>query len=167
MLPIIENDHYYLKAVQESDAAFLHRLLNSEDWIRNIGDRKVPTVEATRKLIREKLIPGMSNNYGPYVIRRKLYNKEMGTVGLMYRDYTNTPDIGYALLPEYFGQGYAFGAAQLIVQHARNNWEIKQIGGMVIPENIPSIKILEKLGLRYKHAFKEPGTNVQLWWFES
>ncbi|MDX5320524.1 MAG: GNAT family N-acetyltransferase, partial [Bacteroidota bacterium] len=104
---------------------------------------------------------------GPLAIILKERNEFIGTVGIHFREFTDTPDIGYALLPAYYGQGYAYAASKLLINYARENWGITQIGGMVLPHHLASIRILEKLGLKFVKRFYVPNDPEELAWYLS
>lgn len=167
MLPNVENEEFLLKPICLEDASFLHRLVNSSGWLENIGDRNLPNVADVEAYITNKILPGMPRNKAPYVIRRKDDLTPLGTVGLLYRDYTNLPDIGYALLPENFGQGIAFRAAGLMMEYGIAHWDMPRFGGMVKADNLASIRILEKLGLKPTGNVTIPESGEELLWFES
>ena len=69
------------------------------------------------------------------------------------RDNLEHPDIGFAFLTEYLGKGYGFEASQGVMKHAKEELGIRTFLGITLPENTPSIKLLEKLGLKKKGPF--------------
>jgi ribosomal-protein-alanine N-acetyltransferase len=58
-------------------------------------------------------------------------------------------DVAYRLLPAYWGQGLATEAAQASVRYGFAKLGLKRIIGLAMPENIASIRVLEKAGLHY------------------
>lgn len=55
-------------------------------------------------------------------------------------------DVRYGLLPEYQGRGYAFEAAKAAVDFVLANYLV-EVFGVAIKANVPSLKILKKLGM--------------------
>ena len=63
-------------------------------------------------------------------------------------------DIGFALLPEFESQGFGYEASQVIMQLAKEKFNLKRIVAITLPSNINSIKLLEKLGLSFEKRIK-------------
>ena len=86
----------------------------------------------------------------------------MGMCGIIRRDYLEHPDIGFAFLPQYMGKGYAFEIAYATLRHARDKLNLPAICAIVLPENSSSIRLLEKLGLRFVRKMALEGSNEEL-----
>ena len=56
----------------------------------------------------------------------------------------NMTEIGYALLPEFWGKGYASEITKTLIDYARELRTIRELIGIVDPENLPSIHVLTK-----------------------
>jgi len=150
--PVARTARLVLRRLTEADGAFYCRLANDPDWLRNIGDRNVPTPAAAAKFIRTKTLPGYEAlGFGMYLVARKDDGKPLGLAGLVQRDTLPGPDLGFAFLPEARGQGYALEAARAVVEHART-LGIERLLAIVSPHNTASSRLLEKLG------FKQQGT---------
>ena len=61
-------------------------------------------------------------------------------------------EIGYSVLPAYRGQGFATEAARALVDWALAQPEVKRIIAECSPDNVASIRILEKLGMQRREA---------------
>jgi RimJ/RimL family protein N-acetyltransferase len=70
----------------------------------------------------------------------------IGVCGLLQRPELAHPDLGFALLDEYSGQGYAFAACQAVLEHALTVLKLENILAIVLPTNTRSVKLLERLG---------------------
>jgi [ribosomal protein S5]-alanine N-acetyltransferase len=146
----LETERLNIRCFLPSDADFILRLLNEPSFQQNIGDRKVRNHDDAVAYINNRLVPSYANNgYGLYMIELKSNGAAIGMCGLVKRDPNDDPDVGFAFIPEAWRQGYAFEAAQQVLSHARYTLQLKRILGITIPENIPSIKTLEKLGLHF------------------
>lgn len=68
-------------------------------------------------------------------------------------DGTGTVEIGYSIVPEYRGRGFAFEAAEALVAYAFTHPRVRRVTAECLHDNQPSLKILRKLGmLRVGHA---------------
>jgi RimJ/RimL family protein N-acetyltransferase len=95
--------------------------------------------------------------YGPYAMVRREDGVRMGICGLFKRDNLDYPDIGFSVLPEFCGKGYAGEAAFAVLAHARDDLRIEKLTAIVSPGNAPSIGLIEKLGLVFVDMLTMPG----------
>ena len=70
--------------------------------------------------------------------------------GLIKRDTLPDVDLGYAFLPAYYGQGYAFEACSALLPYARQQLGLTRLIAITSPDNEPSKALLRKLGMRFK-----------------
>ncbi len=143
----IETDRLIIRKYTRNDAPFIYQLMNSEGWLKNIGDRYINSVqEAEDYLLKNYLSSYRKQGFGPYSVSLK-DGTPIGSAGLYKRDNLDYPDIGFAFLSEFVNQGYAFEAANAVMKYASEELGIRKIVGFTLPNNAPSIKLLKKLGL--------------------
>ena len=137
------------------DAAFLLRLLNEPSWLENIGDRGVRTLADAEDYIRNNIWAAYrSCGFGLYTVQLKSAPSPIGLCGLVKRDFLSSPDLGFALLPEYVGNGYATEAASAVIAYAHATLAIGRLYAIVQPGNARSVSLLERLG--FKRAASAP-----------
>lgn len=161
---VLQTERLRLRHMTEQDAAFMLGLLNDPAWHRFIGDRGVRTIEGARAYILAGPMDMVARlGFGFYIVERREDGQPIGACGLAKRDYLDDVDIGYAFLPEYGGQGYAIEAARGVLAHARE-LDLKRLVATVRPDNSASIRVLEKLGLRFERTIQapDPAREVQL-----
>ncbi|MFD0964635.1 GNAT family N-acetyltransferase [Pseudofulvibacter geojedonensis] len=152
-----------LKPTSLDDAEFILALHNTPLWLQFIGDRKTHTIEDAKNYIKTKMLPQLHKfGYGNYTVIRKKDNAKIGTCGLFNRDGVEGIDIGFAFLPDYHNQGYAYESANIIKEAAITNFNIKQLSAITMKENLNSQKLLEKLGLVYIKDILIPDDNELL-----
>lgn len=131
-----ETERLIIKLVDIDDAEFLLKLLNTEKWLKNIGDRNVDSLEDAQKYVREKNLPQIERlGFGNAIVILKSNNEKIGTTGLYDREGIDGVDIGFAFLEEYEGKGYAYEAAKKIMDIGINKFGIKKISAITLPEN--------------------------------
>ena len=153
-----ETERLRLRPVTTDDAGLMLAVWNDPDFIRNVADRGIRTLDQAREAIQagaEKLFADYG--YGPYSLSLKSGGRLIGICGLFRRENLPDPDIGFSLLPDYRGKGYAGEAAIEMVRHAREDLGIKTLTALVSPLNRPSIGLIEKLGLRFERFVTMPG----------
>lgn len=148
---VIETERLNLREVTEGDAAFILELLNDPDFVRNVADRGVRTLEDTRRFISERLVESYRRNgFGFWVVEPKGSQVPAGICGLVKRDTLPGVDVGYAFLPPFRSKGYAYESAAAVLGYARDVVGLKRLLAIVNPDNAGSIRVLEKLGMRFE-----------------
>ena len=159
---VLQTERLRLRHMTQDDAEFMLGLLNDPGWHRFIGDRGIRTVEATRDYIVKGPMDMVARlGFGFDVVELKANGCPIGVCGLAKRDFLDDVDIGYAFLPQYGGRGYAIEAAKGVMAHAKA-LGLKRIVATVRPDNIASIGLLEKLGLRFERTIEAPDTAREL-----
>ncbi len=157
-MPILDTERLRLCALGFADAEFILRLVNEPSWLANIGDRHVHDLEGARSYLRDgPLAMYERHGFGLYRIERKIDGASLGLCGLLKRDYLEQADIGYALLPEYCGQGYALEAAQAVLGYGNRVLGLRPLAAITHPDNRRSIALLDRLGLRWVRAMQLNG----------
>jgi RimJ/RimL family protein N-acetyltransferase len=147
-----------LRHLDAGDAPFMLDLLNDPSFIANIGDRGVRAVEDAARYIQDRMIPSYARyGYGLYLVELTATGAAIGICGLVRRDYLDDPDIGFAFLPQFLGQGFALEAAAAVSVHAFEALRLPRLLAIVSPSNVRSIHLLEKIGLRFERMITPPG----------
>jgi len=163
---ILETERLLLREFEEEDAGFIFRLLNSPGWLKFIGPRGIQTEENAKDYINSKLRKAYAElGFGFYLIELKSSGESAGMCGLVKREGLDDVDVGFALLPEYEGMGYAYDAAAAIVEYAGKTLHIKTLSAITIPGNKSSIRLLEKIGLRFSKMIRIPNDPEELMLF--
>jgi len=162
-----ETNRLIIRPTQIADADFLLKLLNSPKWIELIGDREVHSIEEAENYITSKMLPqleklGFTNN----TIIRKSDHVKIGICGLFKKDSTESLEIGFALLPEFENQGFAFEAIIEMISFAKNKLNVKFVTAFTDPKNLALQKLLEKLGLRFVKALILPDETDEVFFYK-
>lgn len=154
---VLSTERLLIKKITPADAPFLLELMNDKDWIENIGDRGIKTIEQAEVYITDRFLKSYEEKgFGFYGIVLKENSEMIGTAGLVDREGIDAVDIGYGMLPAFRGKGYAFEATKAIFDYGYNVLKLDKIVAIVNPSNESSIKLLEKLGLRYEKMVRLP-----------
>lgn len=159
----IESERLSLRALTLEDAEFILELLNTDGFIKYIGDRNVKTVEQAKSyLLNGPLKSYEINGFGLGLVELKTVRTPVGMCGLLQRDYLDHPDIGFAFLPQHNGKGYAHEIANAVIRFWLEKLQLEKILAIVLPENSSSIRLLQKLSFRYEKNFISPDTDEEL-----
>lgn len=150
---VAETARLRLRTITADDAAFYYELVNDPTWLEFIGDKGIRTIaQARAAIIDGPLAMQQRHGHSLYVMERSEDGRALGLCGLIRRDSLPDVDIGYAIRPAYFGQGYTFEAAQAVLALARGPLGIRRLLGITDPGNVNSIRLLEKLGLHFEEV---------------
>jgi RimJ/RimL family protein N-acetyltransferase len=166
-MKILETPRLILRQMTIDDAAFMLLLLNDPSWLRFIGDRGVRSLDDARNYILQGAMANYARfGYGFYLVELKDTARAIGMCGLAKRDYLEHADIGFAFLPAYCGQGYAFEAAAATLNYAQQQLQLPRIVATTRLDNLASSKLLEKLGMRLDKVFMHPDGDRELKLYE-
>lgn len=90
-----------------------------------------------------------------WAIVHKEENKVIGSIGLHHRPNESSHQegdlvLGYVLSQTYWGHGYMTEAASCLMDEAFLRWNVPRIRVAHFKENIPSQRVIEKLGFTYE-----------------
>jgi RimJ/RimL family protein N-acetyltransferase len=152
-----------LRQLGAGDAPFMLELLNDPSFIANIGDRGVRSVADAARYVQDRMIPSYAQNgFGLYVVELGATGAAIGICGLVKRDYLDDPDIGFAFLPAFLGQGYALESAAAVRAHTFEVLGLPRLLAITSAHNTRSIHLLEKIGLRFERMIIPPGETREI-----
>lgn len=162
---VIETERLILQPTSIEDAEFFFELQNSPKWLEHIGDRNIRTIEDARNFITTKIFPQAEKyGYSNYTIILKSDQSKIGSCGLLHdrEGLEGCVEIGYAFLPEHHKKGYAFEAANKVKDTAFESFGIKELYAITSKGNIPSQRILEKMGFSLNKTIILPNDKEEL-----
>ncbi|MCA0237340.1 MAG: GNAT family N-acetyltransferase [Bacteroidetes bacterium] len=147
--PYLQTERLQLRpiALDDDRALFFQR---TDPGMNRYIDRKKPeNVEEVRQFIQTLIDAGVQGKSVFWVISLKDNPALIGTICLWNLDpERDKAEIGYALHPNFQGQGYMQEAFEKVVQYAFADMQAKTVEGVVHPENLASVRVLERNGFR-------------------
>lgn len=160
---LFETERLKLRELTLDDTSFITELVNSEGWLRYIGDRNIKTKAQAQAYLENGPIKSYrENGFGLWLVELKEDKTPIGMCGILKRDQLEHPDIGFAFLPAFTGKGFAFEAAGATMRYANGKLNLSDICAIVMPENKSSVKLLEKIGMKYSKPFRFPDGKEEL-----
>jgi [ribosomal protein S5]-alanine N-acetyltransferase len=140
-----------LNLLSLEDDEFIISILNSPGWIEFIGDRNVHSKDDAIAYINKIR---HTQNLFYWVVNIRESNTPIGIISFLKRNYLEHFDIGFAFLPQFNGNGYAYEAAKEVLSVVSKNPAYHPVLATTLPKNISSINLLTKLGLRFKNEIE-------------
>lgn len=165
---ILETERLILREFMLSDAKFIVELVNTPGWIEYIGDRNIKTEEQAKTYLETGPIKSHRlNGFGLSLVELKDEKNPIGMCGIHKRDQLDHPDLGFAFLPDYMGKGYALEMARATLDFAKEQLKINILFAITVPFNKRSIKLLEKVGMKFNMTFCLPDGKEDLMLFSN
>jgi RimJ/RimL family protein N-acetyltransferase len=153
MKVILETDRLLLREFVEEDAEPFLKLNSNPEVLRFVPDKPLLNLEQARQMLVDHPIADYRKyGFGRGACILKSTGEQIGFAGLKYLEELGEVDVAYRLLPSHWGLGLATEAALASVRFGFTQLGLKRIIGLVMPENIASVRVLEKTGLRYVEA---------------
>jgi [ribosomal protein S5]-alanine N-acetyltransferase len=157
---ILETERLILRQMRAEDAEFILELVNEAAFIRNIGDKGVRTLDDARNYILTGPVASYAKfGFGLYLVALRETGEAIGICGLLKRDSLEDVDIGFAFLERFRRKGFAYESAAAVMGYGRNELGLKRIVAITSADNEGSMRVLEKIGLRFEKMIRMPGSD--------
>ena len=145
---LIETPRLQMRQFCLDDAQAVLAFNANTEVTRYTGDAGfVTTMDDAKKVITDVWLRDYEQyGYGRYALIHKADNKIIGFCGLKYDPELPGTDIGYRMLPDYWGKGLGYEAAKAAFEYGLNTLKLTHIIAEADKANTGSIKIIEKLG---------------------
>jgi ribosomal-protein-alanine N-acetyltransferase len=162
---VLTTERLALRRLSPADAEFIVELLNDPAFLQFVGDNAGrPADDACRYILDGPMASYERNGFGLWLVALKESGLPVGMCGLLRRESLQDVDIGFAFLPDHRSRGYAFESASAVLQYGRRELGLKRIVAITDPDNAGSIRVLQKLGMRFERmiAVSEGAPEIQL-----
>jgi RimJ/RimL family protein N-acetyltransferase len=112
----------------------------------------VTTRGQSDKLLQRFIASVRDSGFGPVAIKLGATGEIVGLCGFYGTDTPGEAEIFYGLARHAWGQGYATEAGMALVTAGIKEMGLTRIIAPVHPENVRSIRVLEKIGLTFSHV---------------
>lgn len=129
-----------------NDFHLYSRLVMNEEVMKYITGKALTTAEAEIRFQKAIAAGNKSDETGFFIVKNTANNEFLGVAKLVQID-ENQFEVGYMLLPEYWGKGYASQMVEYLIKIAYEK-QIVELIGIVDPENPASIRVLTKFGFQ-------------------
>ena len=163
----IETERLILRVHRTEDFDNMYAMWSDPAVTRYIGGKTFSREDVWERLLRYAGTWTMFG-YGFWVIREKVSGDFVGEVGFhcLHRNivppFGDRPELGFALIPRAHGKGFATEAARAALNWGDQAWGKRETVCMIAPENVPSLRIANKLGYVETARAEYKGTPMAL-----
>lgn len=144
----LETERLILRELTPGDLDFMSEMLGDPETLRFWP--RTQTREEAEAWINRHRDRYREFGYGHWIVIRKEDGLPIGQAGLLHQEFDGRTEIGlgYMFHHRFLGQGYAFEASQACLHYGFELLQTNHIIALIRPENLASVKLAERLGLR-------------------
>jgi len=157
----IESERLVVRKFTLADVEAIHEYTSNPTVMKYIPEG-VMSLEETKSFI----IDNLGENVEKYAVCLKEGNRLIGHIAFFKYFGEHTYEIGWVFNPKYYNKGYATEAARTILNYGFTELKLHRIIATCQPENVPSYRIMEKIGMRREGYFKKCIPHEDDWWDE-
>jgi len=165
--PTFRTKRLVLRPFVESDVEGLHRILNQDGILRYFPGPDAAPIDRVRAFVVRQMTQWDEIGYAWWAVESAETGALLGWNGLQYLPETEETEIGFLLDRSQWGQGLTTEAARIGLRFGFEEAGLEEIVALAHPENAPSRRVIEKLGLRYIEEAEYFGITVCRYVLES
>ena len=146
----LQSERLDLKPFESTDFSLFHQI-NTDPFVRKyLWDDESISLETAKEILQKNTKHFQNDEFGLWKIQLKTEVKTIGYAGLWYFYEEAQPQLIYALLPSYSGNGFAIEAAQLVLNYAFNDLGFNYLIAATDEANLASVMLAQKLGMHFR-----------------
>jgi RimJ/RimL family protein N-acetyltransferase len=154
MTQLAITDRLVLREIVTTDALTLYLLNSDTNVMRYTGDQPFRSAEAAADFI-EGYEDYDRHGFGRWAVTLKDDPAVIGYCGLKRNEVNNEVDLGFRFFPQFWAHGYATEAGKVSLKLGFEVFGLPEILGKSMRENLPSVTVLQKLGMRFSEIREE------------
>lgn len=155
---ILSTQRLSLRPFTLNDLDLLYKL-NSDPVVMQYIPSGVRTIEETYIDLQDDVAHQEKHGFSKWAVFLKDSSKFIGRAGWAWMETTKEVEVGFRLLPQYWGNGFATEILEALLSWGRINISFPLIA-FTYPENSASIHVLEKVGMIYAGRDKYEGREI-------
>ncbi|PWJ44748.1 GNAT family N-acetyltransferase [Sediminitomix flava] len=143
---IAETERLILRELNVSDAKDFYELNTDPEVLKYTGDSPFSSISEAENFLGN-YTDYQKNGFGRWAVVLKESNQFIGWCGLKLNE-ENLVDIGFRFFQTEWGKGYATESALACIAYGFHQLQLKKIIGRASKDNLASLKVLEKIGMK-------------------
>jgi [ribosomal protein S5]-alanine N-acetyltransferase len=157
---LFETERLRFRESTPADAEAMYELNSDPEVVQYTGDLPFASVDAAREFLENYVAVYRKWNRGRWIAELKSSGEIIGWSGLKVLEKENVTDVGYRLYKRHWGNGYATEAARATIDYGFNVLNLDRIVAHARKENVASLRVLEKCGMKIIGEGKDCGGDI-------
>jgi [ribosomal protein S5]-alanine N-acetyltransferase len=144
-----------IRPLDGNDASAWVAMLSDPEVRRFLPPGPTPTMETFESALDSRRTMEAEIGYAMWAVEERGTRAFVGQCGIrpaksIDKDAGSEIDLAYHYARSYWKKGYATEAAIAVLEHGLGAIGLDRIMGVVVPENVGSWRVLERIGMRYE-----------------
>jgi [ribosomal protein S5]-alanine N-acetyltransferase len=157
-MDLISDRLIYTKFTEEEYPNYL-KWYTSDEIMHYIAGRGLTVEEAEKRFENALLVNNRHEEAGLFVVKDRQTHTFVGIAKFVYVNDIQV-EVGYGMLPQFWGKGYATEMLVCMIEHAQTVPQIKELVAIVNPSNLSSRKVLLKQKFEFVGQYLEGNQEV-------
>ena len=154
-----DSERLHFRFFTEGDFPIYFQLTGNEQVMRYIAGKALTEPEARTRFQRLLKTNADNPGLGFSLAESREDGKLIGFVKLTWLE--ESLEAGYAVLPEYWRQGYASEMLHYLLKYGQIQMQVSDFVGVVMADHPASRKVLEKAGFTFKKRIEQEGGAIE------
>jgi RimJ/RimL family protein N-acetyltransferase len=157
----IKTERLFIRKFESKDWQAVHEYTSDSNVMKYIPEG-VFSEEETKEFVNNNI--SEKTEKFPVI----LMDKKILIGHIVFHKYfgEHTYEIGWVFNPKYHNKGYASEAAQATLKYGFEKMKLHRIIATCQPQNTPSYRVMEKIGMKREGYFKKCIPHGNEWWDE-
>jgi ribosomal-protein-alanine N-acetyltransferase len=156
---ILETPRLIVRRWVPDDWKRFRTLFTDPRVMQYIGDGRPWSDARIRQWVEESIEAETTRGWVLWPLVHREVSEVIGFCGF-WHGFPPDVEMGWRLLPEYWGQGLMTEVAQALIELGFKTYRFDRLIAVAQPANIASIRVMEKIGMTFERAFKHQGIDV-------
>jgi len=163
---LIETERLHLRAMESRDAKFLFQLNQMPEVNLYTGDKPFKNIQEAETFINDYKAT-FETGLGRWMVEDKNTKETLGWCGLKYHEKEEYLDLGYRIITPHWNKGIATECSRACIKYAQELLPNTNVIAHVNPYNFASIKVLEKVSMKYLATILDQDSPVLLYGYNT
>ncbi|KAA3596215.1 MAG: N-acetyltransferase [Calditrichaeota bacterium] len=149
---LVETDRLFIRTFSLQNIPDYAKIVADSEVVRFLGNGKTQTYKEAQDYILNCIKNYSELGWSRFAVETKETSELIGFCG--FANYNNEIDFGWRYSPKFWNQGFGTEAAKAVLEMGINKFKFPRIVSIAYPQNIGSIRIIEKIGMQFERKIE-------------
>lgn len=163
MTILMETTNLRFRAFEAADAPLAFNWLTDAEMMRYMPTGPDYTMAQVEARLARYIAHQERHGFSRWLMFDRATGEPVGDSGMLVLPETGEIELGYRVLRPWRGKGLATEATRAWLQHAFDHVGLSEVIAFSHPDNLPSIRVMEKSGFRFLREDEVAGMKVKVY----